>query len=78
VGPGGERNARYPGDTGHRQSIARHFFDRLVSMNGRHRHELDLGIAVGQDQRDRVIMPRVAIQNDFVRHPDRLAAGCTR
>ena len=78
MGACGEGDARDSGDPRDRQCVARHLLDRLVAVHRRHRDQLDLGIPVGKDQRDRIVVPRVAIQNDLVRHWVRLAAGGTR
>ena len=78
MGSGGEWNAGDSGDSPDYQRVTGHIFDGLVARHRRHRHELDLGIAVSQDHYSRIVVAEVAIQNDPVRHSVRPVAVATR
>lgn len=74
----GEWNAGFSHDSRDCQCVADHLSDGLVALHRCDHHEIDLGITVGQDHRDRIVVPGVALQNDRVRTPVKLVAVATR
>ena len=64
----GERHARDTGHTGDGERVARHLFDRLVAHDRRDGEQVDVGAAMGEQHRDRVVMAGVAVEDDLLGH----------
>ncbi len=65
---GGERDAGDIGDARHGQGVAGHLLQRLVADDGGHREQVDLRVAVRQQQGDRVVVAGIAVQDDLAWH----------
>ena len=65
---GGERHSGDPADAGDRECVAGDLLQGLVPGHGGHGEELDVGAAVGEQQRDRVVVPGVAVEDDLAGH----------
>ena len=52
----------------HGQSVAGDLLQRLVAHHGGHGEQFDVRVAVGQEQRDGVVVPRIAVQDDLAGH----------
>jgi len=63
-----ERNPRDPGYPRDRESVAGDLFDGLVPHDGGDADEFDLGISVGQEQGDCVVVAGIAVENDLRGH----------
>ena len=66
--PGGERHAGDAADAGDRDRVAGDLLEGLVPGDGGHREQLDLRAAVGEQQRDGVVVPGVAVEEDLAGH----------
>ena len=76
--PGGEGHVPDPADPGHREGVAGDLWQRLVPGDGGHGQQLDLGAAVGEQQRDGVVVPGVTVEQDLAGHGRRTySVSCT-
>ena len=60
---GGKRHARDPGDAGDGERVSHDLVNGLVAVDGRDGHEFDGRITVRENQRDRVIVAGVTVEN---------------
>ena len=58
---GSDRHIGAPGELEHAQRVGRHLLDRLVAGDRRDAQDLDLGAGQGEQERDRVVLARVAV-----------------
>ena len=65
---GGERYSGDPCDRGDRECVPRRLVDGLVAEHRRHGDDLDVGIAVREQHRHRIVMAGIAVENDLRRH----------
>ncbi len=63
VGACGDRHVGAAGQVEHADGVRRRLVERLVPVHGRHAEELDLRARQGQQQRDRVVVSRVAVDD---------------
>ena len=68
VGAAGKRHIGDAGDASDGQSVAGDFLDGLVAHDRGDAKQVNVGVAVGEQHRNRVIVPRVAVENDFFSH----------
>jgi hypothetical protein len=64
----GERHSGDSGDAGDRKRVAGDLLQSLVADDGGHAHQLDVGIAPGEQHRHRVVVAGVAVEDDLRRH----------
>jgi hypothetical protein len=65
------------GDAAHAARVQGRFLECLVARDGRDRAELDLGVAVSEEYRHRVVVPGVAVEDDPARHRPTLGQAAT-
>ena len=68
VGPGRHRHVAAAGELEHPQRVGRRLVERLVAVHGRDPEQLQLGARERQQQRHRVVVPGVAVDQDRRRH----------
>ena len=66
--PGGERHAGDAADAGDRDRVAGDLLEGLVPGDGGHRDQFDFRASVGEQQRDGVVVPGVAVEEDLAGH----------
>jgi hypothetical protein len=73
-GPGRDGHVRAPGIVEDPDRVRRRLVDRLVTGHGRHAEQLHLVARQRQEQRDRVVVAGVAVDDDR-RHPPDTTRG---
>ena len=68
VGAGGHGNVGAPGEIEHAKSICRRLLERLVPVDGRHTEHVELRARERQQQRDRVVVAGIAVEDDGDAH----------
>ncbi len=75
VRSGVDRDVAATGELEHAQRVVRRLVERLVAGDGRHADELELGRREGQQDRDRVVVAGIAVEDDRSRsHAPSIAA----
>ena len=64
VRAGRDRDVAAAYELEHAKRVGRRLLERRVARHGRHADELDLGRSQAEQERDRVVVPRIAIEDD--------------
>ena len=81
LGAGGDRHVGAADEREHPERVVRRLVERLVAVRRRDADELDLGAREREQERDRVVVPGIAVEDDRSRHrgvwrrPRRRSAG---
>ena len=70
IGPGGDGHIGPPGAVQHPDGVRGRLGQRLVPRHGRHAQQLDLVAGQRQEQRGRVVVARVAVDDDRLHRAD--------
>ena len=68
LGPGGDRDLAATGQVEHAQGVRRRLGERLVPVHGRDAEQLQLGARERQQQRDRIVVPWITVEDDRGAH----------
>ena len=60
--PARDRHVRAAGELEHAERVVGRLLERLVAVDGRHAEQLDLGAREREQERDRVVVARVAVE----------------
>ena len=66
IGAARDGHVRAAGQLEHAERVVGRLVEGLVAMDGRHPEQLDLGARKRQQEGDRVVVPRVAVDDDRV------------
>ena len=67
VGAAGDGDVVAADEVEHPDRVGGRLLERLVAGDGRHAEELELGAREREQQRDRIVVPRVAVEQDRLR-----------
>ena len=68
VGPGGDGDVVATDEVEHAERVRGRLLQRLVAVHGRHAEQLELGAREREQQRDRVVVPGIAVEDDRDAH----------